>query len=590
VTRYVSSLASCALLAWLVLMLLTPGVVLAQQADARMFPQTGYRIADNDFWTYFQRRGGVRTFGYPVSNPFTLQGFKVQIFQRAVLQMQPNGTVGMANVLDDGMLPYTTINGSNFPGIDPDVTGRQPTVGEAGYHEKALQFVKENAPDTFQGQPVNFFKTFSGAVKMEEAFPDGGGSAGLLQGFDLEIWGLPTSKPTVDPNNHDFIYQRFQRGIMHYDAGCKCTQGLLLADYLKSILTLHNLPQDLAQQASKSPFYGQVDPSKQGWLKRPGDLPASDLTDSFLGEVATLASASQSTAAISVPSPPSSIMPTPTATATPSKGSGGKPTRPTTSPTPAASPAPAGTPTATSTPPSTAQLPAPSVTPGKGLVFVDPGHGGKEIGASTTLDDGTKLIEKDLNLKVAGKLIALLKDAGIGVATSRTTDAQVDTTRDLNNDTKINLTDDLQARVDGANAVKADILVSVHFNGIDDPTKKGTQTFYSEGRPFSGKSQDLATLVQASLLRNIGAAGYQSADRGATTDSRILGQGSHYYLLGPESPTIRRPSEMPGVIGEPLFVTSPDDAGALRQEKVLDAVARGYFEGIKAYFDKYPPK
>jgi N-acetylmuramoyl-L-alanine amidase len=583
VTRYVSSLASCALLAWLVLSLTAPSVAFAQQSDARMFPQTGYRIGDDAFWTYFQRRGGVRTFGYPVSNPFTLQGFRVQIFQRAVLQMQPNGTVGMANVLDDGMLPYTTINGSNFPGIDPAVTGRQPKVGEADYHAKALQFVKDNAPDTFQGQPVNFFKTFSGAVKMGEAFPDGGGSAGLLQGFDLEIWGLPTSKPTVDPNNNNFIYQRFQRGIMHYDAACICTQGLLLADYLKAVLTLHNLPQDLAQQASKSPFYGQVDPSKQGWLKRPGDLPNSDLTDSFLGEVATLASASQSAAAISVPSPPSSISPTTsvtaTATATPTPGSGGNPTT-----TPAASP------TATSTPPSTAQLPAPGVTPGKGLVFVDPGHGGKEIGASYAFDDGTRLIEKDLNLKVATKLIALLKDAGIGVATSRTTDAQVNTTRDLNNDTKINLTDDLQARVDGANAVKADILVSVHFNGIDDPTKKGTQTFYSEGRPFSSKSQDLATLVQASLMRNIGAAGYQTTDRGATTDSKILGQGSHYYLLGPESPTIRRPSEMPGMIGEPLFVTSADDAGALRQEKVLDAVARGYFEGIKAYFDKYPPK
>ena len=31
------------------------------------------------------------TFGYPVSNPFTLQGFRVQIFQRAILQQQPNG-------------------------------------------------------------------------------------------------------------------------------------------------------------------------------------------------------------------------------------------------------------------------------------------------------------------------------------------------------------------------------------------------------------------------------------------------------------------------------------------------------------------
>ena len=39
--------------------------------------------------------------------------------------------------------------------------------------------------------------------------------------------------------------------------------------------------------------------------------------------------------------------------------------------------------------------------------------------------------------------------------------------------------------------------------------------------------------------------GYQTVDRGATSDSRVLGEGGHYYLLGPASPTIRRPSEMP---------------------------------------------
>jgi N-acetylmuramoyl-L-alanine amidase len=221
---------------------------------------------------------------------------------------------------------------------------------------------------------------------------------------------------------------------------------------------------------------------------------------------------------------------------------------------------------------------------------VDPGHGGKEIGASYRFDDGLTLIEKDLNLKVASRLIALLKEAGIGVATSRTTDAQVNDTRDLNNDTRVNLTDDLQARVDGANAVNADLLVAVHFNGINDPTKKGTQTFYSEGRSFSDKNKALAEMVQSSLMRNIRGAGYETADRGATTDSRILGQGSHYYLLGPESPTIKRASQMPGIIGEALFVTSQDDSQALRQDKVLEAIARGYLEAIKAYFEKYPPK
>jgi len=563
VPRCAWTLARCALLAWLIVTLLPPNVASAQQADARLFPQTGYRVADDAFWTYFRRRGGVRTFGYPVSNAFTLQGFKVQIFQRAMLQLQPTGAVAMANILDEGLLPYTAINGSVFPGADPDLIRRQPKVGEPDYHQKALQFVRDNAPDTWQGKPVSFFQTFSGAVRAEEAFPDGGANAGLLLGFNLEVWGLPTSKPTPDPSNANFVYQRFQRGIMHYDATCKCTQGLLLADYLKSVLTLLNLPPDLAAQAQRSPFYGQVDPSRPGWLKRPGDLPSSDLTDAFLGEMSALMSASQSAAAIA--SPPSSITPVP---ATP--------------------PAPAAPPAQTAPPDQAA--PVPAVSPGKGIVFVDAGHGGKEIGASFTFDDGKALIEKELNLKVATRLAALLREAGIGVALSRTVDAQVNTTRDLNNDTKVNLTDDLQARVDAANAVKADLLVAVHFNGIDDPTKRGTQTFYSEGRPFSAKSQALADLVQASLVRNIRSAGYQTTDRGATNDSRILGQGSHYYLLGPESPVIRRASEMPGVIGEALFVTNPEEAQALRQDKVQEAVARGYLDAIRAYFERFPPK
>jgi N-acetylmuramoyl-L-alanine amidase len=536
----------------------------AQASEARLFPQTGYRIADDAFWSYFKRRGGVRTFGYPVSNPFVLQGFRVQVFQRAVLQVQPNGAVAMANVLDDGMLPYTAINGSVFPGVDPAVLMGQPQVGEANYHVKALQFVKDNAPDTWQGQKVNFFQTFAGAVRADEAFPDGGANDGLLLGFNLEVWGLPTSRPTADPSNAGFVYQRFQRGIMHYDVACKCTQGLLLADYLKSILTLRNLPPDLAAQAQRSPFYGQVDPAQPRWLRRPSDLPTSDLTDAFLGEVVALTNPGQP--ALPVGSP-SSISPTPAPPATPAP----------TSPQPR--------PPQQSTPPSSTPG-----APGKGTVFVDAGHGGKEIGASYTFDDGRALIEKELNLKVASRLAALLREAGIGVSVSRTVDAQVNATRDLNNDGKVNLTDDLQARVDAANAARADLLISVHFNGIDDPSKRGTQTFYSEGRPFSAKNQALGEVVQASLVRNIRAAGYQTADRGATNDSRVLGQGSHYYLLGPESPTIRRPSEMPGIIGEALFVTSPEDAQAIRQDAVLEAIARGYFEAIKAYFEKFPPR
>jgi hypothetical protein len=37
-----------------------------QVVDPRFFSQTGYRIDTDAFWNFFQQRGNVRTFGYPV--------------------------------------------------------------------------------------------------------------------------------------------------------------------------------------------------------------------------------------------------------------------------------------------------------------------------------------------------------------------------------------------------------------------------------------------------------------------------------------------------------------------------------------------
>jgi hypothetical protein len=85
----------------------------------------------------------------------------------------------------------------------------------------------------------------------------------------------------MDANNHDFIYLRWQRGIMMYDASCTCTQGILLADYLKDILTGQNLPADLAQEAANSPLLDQYDPGAPLWLRHPGVLPGTDLTNAF---------------------------------------------------------------------------------------------------------------------------------------------------------------------------------------------------------------------------------------------------------------------------------------------------------------------
>ena len=138
--------------------------------------------------------------------------------------------------------------------------------------------MRATAPDTFEGEPVNFGTTFFNTVTAADA-PDA--DPALLPGFNLQIWGAPTSNPARDPANNNFIYQRFQRGIMHYDKGCTCTQGLLLADYLKAILTGQNLPPDLDAEAKTSKYYKQYAPGQPKSIARPGELPNSDLTDAF---------------------------------------------------------------------------------------------------------------------------------------------------------------------------------------------------------------------------------------------------------------------------------------------------------------------
>ena len=69
---------------------------------------------------------------------------------------------------------------------------------------------------------------------------------------------------------------------MHYIAAQKTTQSILIADYLKQMLTNDpNLPSDLKQEAKGSHFLGQYCRDKPHWLCRPADLPATDLTSAF---------------------------------------------------------------------------------------------------------------------------------------------------------------------------------------------------------------------------------------------------------------------------------------------------------------------
>jgi hypothetical protein len=259
-----------------------PPAVNDQPQDERYFHQTGFRVSDDAFWDYFQKRGGVRTFGYPVSRKFRLLGSEVQIFQRRVMQKQPNGQVGLLNVLDQDFMPYNSFNNARIPALDPAVVGQAPAPGSANYGQAILDYVRRVAPNQWNGMNVNFLTTFNNAVTAQEVFGSAPVQPGILPGIDLELWGVPTSNPAPDPQNANFAYQRWQRGVMHYDRATGTTQGLLLADYFKSIITGWNLPPDVAEAAKASRFFQQYNPAQPRSLTRPEQLPDTDMTQAFI--------------------------------------------------------------------------------------------------------------------------------------------------------------------------------------------------------------------------------------------------------------------------------------------------------------------
>ena len=244
------------------------------------YPSTGFLIT-GAFYDYFTHRGGLRTFGYPISRQFPFMGSTVQFFQRRVLQLNANGTVGQLNLLDAGYMPYSEINSATFPPIDDTLVKTLPAPGSKDYVTQIMRYVQTTTPDSWDGIQVNFEKTFTTTVSIMDAFPTGKPQPSLLPGINLELWGVPTSGPAIDPNNNNFVYQRFQRGIMHYDKTTGVTQGLLLADYFKSVITGQNIPPDLDAAARVSPFYRQYATTQPHWLNRPDALPGTDLTFAF---------------------------------------------------------------------------------------------------------------------------------------------------------------------------------------------------------------------------------------------------------------------------------------------------------------------
>ncbi len=250
---------------------------------------------------------------------------------------------------------------------------------------------------------------------------------------------------------------------------------------------------------------------------------------------------------------------------------------------PIASP-PAATPTPG--PPTPGEL----ASDGRSVVCLDPGHGGADQGNVRVEDGRIVLQEKDFTLAHALSLGERLRGQGIEVVYTRTTDTDLNPdNQDVNGDATVaaadgpassDQLDDLQARVFFCNQARADLLVSIHYNGAENEFLQGYEVWYNDERPFSDRSARFATLMHAALAENVREAGYEAVDRG-------IGIEEH-ALTGPARPGKLEPSQMPGAVVEGLFLSNVDDAQFIVSDAASEALVSAYDQAIAGYFAEYP--
>jgi len=94
------------------------------------------------------------------------------------------------------------------------------------------------------------------------------------------------------------------------------------------------------------------------------------------------------------------------------------------------------------------------------------------------------------------------------------------------------------------------------------------------------------------------AAGWQVPDRGVSDDKAAgsqaptAGPGAEEHLLeiGPSGAEgLQQPSNMPGALVEPLFITHPDEADVAIDPKGVHAMAAGLSQAVAAFFGAGAP-
>jgi N-acetylmuramoyl-L-alanine amidase len=186
------------------------------------------------------------------------------------------------------------------------------------------------------------------------------------------------------------------------------------------------------------------------------------------------------------------------------------------------------------------------VNPSFALLVIDPGHGGSQSGAVSSLN-GQNIYEKDLNLQVSYYVRQYLERYGFSTYMTREGDIYLS----------------LEDRVNIANSKPTDLFISIHHNSSVAPSASGVEAYYY------GTNQDgrfLADLICRNISEAIGI-----RNRGAKSSTT-------YYVL--------KNTRATAVLVECGFVSNSEELAKLvaknNQEKIGKAVA----DAVRDFFVK----
>jgi len=210
------------------------------------------------------------------------------------------------------------------------------------------------------------------------------------------------------------------------------------------------------------------------------------------------------------------------------------------------------------------------------LIVLDAGHGGWDLGTV-----GKKgLLEKDLVLDIVQRLGTLLETRfGATVVYTRQDDSYLA----------------LEKRAEIANISKANLFLSVHANYSDLSTARGVETYYTNTySSVKARTADGPPSLQA--VNWSGVVDIRAKVTGARRFAADV-QQALYGGLATRNPNIRNRgvkeaqyvvltgTQMPAVLAEVSFVSSPADEDRLQSSEYRQMIAEALYKGVVKYHD-----